>query len=77
MSEKAQPKTAQAIPITNYKDLRLRKPRSDWRVGRAEAWIADVLDLPTEAVRLMLPGGRRRARSDKTLGALRSDWNRT
>lgn len=64
-------------PITNYKDLRLRKPRSDWRVGGAEAWVADVLGVPADAVRLMLPGGKRRARSDKTLGALRQDWNRS
>lgn len=64
----------ETIPITNYKDLRLRKPRSDWRVGRAEAWVAKVLGVPAEAVRLVLPGGKRQARSDKTLGALRKDW---
>ena len=64
-------------PITNYKDLRLRKPRADWRVGPAERWLAAVLDLPPEAVRLLLPGGKRRARRDKTLGALRADWHRS
>lgn len=61
-------------PITNYKDLRLRRPRSDWRVGRAEKWIAGVLGIPSEAVQLMLPKGDRRARADKTIGALRRDW---
>jgi hypothetical protein len=60
-------------PITNYKDLRLRSPRSDWRLGRAERWIADLLGIPTDAVRLLLPDGRD-ARSDKTLGSLRKDW---
>jgi hypothetical protein len=65
----------QPLPITNYKDLRLRKPRSDFKVGGAEAWIATILDLPSEAVQLNLPSGKRRARSDKTLGALRKDWN--
>jgi len=63
------------LPITNYKDLRLRRPRSDFKVDGVEAWIADILDLPSDAVQLNLPGGRRRARSDKTLGALRKDWN--
>ena len=62
------------LPITNYRDLRLRKPRADWRVGKAEKWIADVLGLPEEAVQLMLPAGGRRARADKTIGALRRDW---
>ena len=65
----------QPLPITNYKDLRLRKPRSDFKVGGVETWIADILGLPPEAVQLNLPGGKRRARSDKTLGALRKDWN--
>lgn len=60
--------------ITNYKDLRLRKPRRDWRIGRAERWIAEVLAISPEVVRLMLPRGNRRARSSKTLGALRRDW---
>ncbi len=62
------------VPITHYKDLRLRKPRSDFMVGRAESWVAEVLDLPPEAVRLVLPRGGRRARFEKTLGALRRDW---
>jgi hypothetical protein len=62
------------VPITDYKDLRLRKVRSDFRVGRAEVWLAAILDLPAGAVKLMLPGGTRRARSNKTIGSLRSDW---
>jgi hypothetical protein len=62
------------VPLTNLEDLRLRKPRSDLMVGNAEAWVADVLHLPAEAVRLVLPHGRRRARFEKSLGALRRDW---
>jgi hypothetical protein len=76
MATKASPRKT-ALPITHYKDLRLRKPRSDWRIGRAEFWVADVLDLPPEAVRLVLPQRGRRARLDKTLGALRRDWGRS
>jgi hypothetical protein len=76
MSEDAESGENKPLPFTNYKDLRLRKPLSDWRIGRAEAWIADVLGLPVEAVRLVLPGGKRQARSDKTLGALRRDWSK-
>lgn len=76
MSEDIESGGGKPLPFTNYKDLRLRKPRSDWRVGGAEAWIANVLGLPVEAVRLVLPGKKRRARSDKTLGALRKDWSR-
>ena len=68
-------KEDQPLPITNYKDLRLRKPRADFKVGGVEAWLAAILDLPPEAVQLNLPGRKRRARSDKTLGALRKDWN--
>jgi hypothetical protein len=61
------------IKITNYKDLRLRTPRADWRIGRGERWIADLFGLPADAVHLVLPDGRD-ARSDKTLGSLRKDW---
>lgn len=61
------------VPITNYSELRLRSPRSDWRVGNVEKWVARLLGLPAGAIRLVLPDGRD-ARSDKTLGALREDW---
>ena len=74
MTAKKSTSEPELIPITNYKDLRLRQPRSDWRVGRAERWVAAVLRLAPEAVRLMLPGGKRQARADKTIGALRRDW---
>jgi hypothetical protein len=74
MAKKKQTQASDVPPITNYKDLRLRRPRSDWRIGRVEAWLADVLDVPRAAVQLMLPGGKRRARNDKTLGALRRNW---
>ena len=59
---------------TNYKDLRLRRPRSDFQVPNVEAWIAAILGLPGKAVQLILPNGER-AQADKTLGALRKDWN--
>lgn len=68
-------KVDQYLPYTNYKDLRLRKPRSDFQVGNVEAWVAGILELPAEAVQLILPGGER-AQPDKTLGVLREDWNR-
>jgi hypothetical protein len=51
-----------------------RSPRADWLVVNVEAWAATFLGVPPAAVKLMLPGGKRRARADKTLGALREDW---
>ena len=50
-----------------------RKPNSNWRLGRAAKWFAKRLGLPRRAVVFRLPNGRR-ARTDKTLGALRGDW---
>jgi hypothetical protein len=61
-------------PYTNYKDLRLRRPRSDFEVSSVEAWIAAILCLPRKAVQLMLPDGEH-APPERTLGALREDWN--
>ncbi len=74
MAKKKQLQHREVPRITNYKDLRLRKARSDWRIGEAERWLAKILGIPPESVCLMLPGGKRRARGDKTLGALRRDW---
>lgn len=61
-------------PYTNYKDLRLRRPRSDFQIPNVEAWIAAILRLPVKAVQLVLPDGER-AQPEKTLGALREDWS--
>jgi hypothetical protein len=58
---------------TNYKDLRLRRPRSDFQVPNVEAWIAAILDLDRRAVQLILPDGEHA--QHKTLGALRKDWS--
>ena len=74
MTSKQSARRRDQPPITAYRDLRLRKPRADWRVGRAEKWFAELLGIPKEAVQLMLPLGKRRARADKTIGALRHDW---
>lgn len=62
-------------PYTSYKDLHLRRPRSDFQVRNVEVWLADILDLPKEAVRLVLRSGNH-AEQGLTLGALREDWNR-
>ena len=48
-------------------------PRADMLVGNARRDMARILQLPTDAVRFILPNGRT-ARSDKRLGDLRSDW---
>ena len=60
-------------PYTNYGDLRLRKPRSDFQIRNVEAWIAGILELPKGAVQLVLPSGERAQPAD-TLGTLRQDW---
>jgi hypothetical protein len=57
---------------TFWKDIGdLRLPNSNWRLGRAARWWAETLDLPVEAIRFVLPGGRL-ARSDKKLASLRA-----
>jgi len=80
-TSRAKKKTARRIaprPILARKvdqgDPRPRKPRADWSVGRAEKWIAQVLRVPPQAVRLMLPRGNRRAQLDATIGDLRREW---
>lgn len=52
----------------------LRKPNANWRLRGASSWYARALGLPQDAVVFINPDGRR-ARSDKTLGALRRSWN--
>ena len=59
---------------SNWSDIGdLRKPNSRWRLGRAARWYASVLGIPDGAVVFLRPDGRQ-ARSDKSLGALRDDW---
>jgi len=61
---------------TFWKDIGdLRRPNSNWRIGRAARWYESVLGLPEGAVRFMNPDGRV-ARSDKKLGSLRLSWER-
>lgn len=60
---------------SNWKDIGdLRKPNPKWRSGRAAAWFARVVGLPVEALQFQRPDGRR-ARADKTIGALRREWD--
>ena len=62
---------------TFWKDIGdLRRPNSNWRIGRAARWYESVLDLPEGAVRFVNPDGRV-ARSDKKLGSLRMTWQRS
>lgn len=51
----------------------LRMPNANWRLRGASRWWARAVGLPDEAVVFLNPDGSR-ARSDKTLGALRKDW---
>ncbi len=62
-------------PTKSYwKDIwDLRKPNSTWRLRGRAKWFAKALDLPSPAVFFMNPDGSR-ARSNKTLGALKKDW---
>ena len=47
--------------------------RSDASVKTAQNEIERFFKLPSGSVKLLLPNGRS-ARSDKTIGALRDDW---
>lgn len=49
--------------------------REDATVESGTQKIERVFNLPKGSVRLELPSGRR-ARSDKTIGKLKADWNR-
>ena len=62
------------ITKTNWSAIgQLRRPNATWRLGRAARWFEEVLDLAPGAVVFLLPDGRR-ARTDKKLGSLRTDW---
>lgn len=59
---------------TNWKDIGdLRLPHSAWRLGRAARWSEERLGLPSGAVAFRNPD-KSKARTDKTLKALRRDW---
>ncbi len=61
---------------TNWSDIGdLRLPNAKWRVGRAAKWFGKRLGLPSEAVVFRNPDGSK-ARTDKSLKALRRDWER-
>jgi hypothetical protein len=52
---------------------RFKNFRDDASVASAQEEIERVFGLPEGCVNLKLPSGRR-ARADKTIGSLRSDW---
>jgi hypothetical protein len=56
-----------------YSATRKFKLRSDATVDTGQQKIEKVFGLPEGSVSLHLPSGRR-ARSDKTIGALLEDW---
>jgi hypothetical protein len=63
------------VAKTLWKNTRnLRLPNPNWQSGRAAAWFAGRLGLPSEAVVLLRPSGRI-ARADKSIGALRKEWD--
>ena len=57
-----------------YAPRRVFSMRSDASVRTAQTEIERVFGLPEGSVLLVLPSGRR-ARSDKSIGALVNDWN--
>jgi hypothetical protein len=61
---------------TNWNDIGdLRLPNPKWRIGRAAKWFAERLGLPKGAGVFRNPDGSK-ARIDKSLQALRRDWDR-
>lgn len=61
---------------SNWSDIGdLRRPHAGWRLGGAARWFERRLGLPAGTILFRRPNGTR-ARSDKTLGALREEWNR-
>jgi hypothetical protein len=48
-------------------------PKGSMRIDTAREWVAVVLGLPYEAVKLVHADGRG-ARAEKRLGALREEW---
>jgi hypothetical protein len=61
---------------TNWGDIGdLRLPNSNWRIGRAAHWFEKRLGLPKGVIAFYNPDGSK-ARVDKSLKALRRDWDR-
>ena len=61
---------------TNWKDIGdLRLPNPAWRIGGAARWFEERLGLPPGVIAFQNPD-KSKARTDKTLKALRRDWTR-
>jgi len=56
-----------------YGDVMLRKFNGTAKIKNCEIILADLLGIPSEAVNLILPSGRRANRST-TLTRLRKNW---
>jgi hypothetical protein len=65
---------ARKTKVREYAAKRTFSMRSDASVGSAQEEIERVFGLPSGSVSLFLPTGRR-ARSDKSIGALIQDWH--
>ncbi len=60
---------------TNWKDIGdLRLPNPAWRIGKAAKWFEERLGLPMGIITFRNPDGSK-ARVDKSLRALRRDWD--
>ena len=68
------PRSKKASPSREYPATRKFRLRSDASVESGQREIERVFGLPGGSVRLMLPNRKRHARSDKTIGALLTDW---
>ena len=65
---------AKNVKKTNWKDIGdLRSPHPAWRLGRAARWFEERLGLPAGVIAFQNPD-KSKARTDKTLKALRRDW---
>jgi hypothetical protein len=59
----------------NWRDIGdLRLPNPAWRIGKAAKWFEARLDLPKGVIVFRNPDGSK-ARIDKSLKALRRDWD--
>ncbi len=66
--------TARKTAKRNWKDIGdLRLPNSTWRIGGAANWFEKRLGLPKGVIAFYNPDGSK-ARVDKSLKALRRDW---
>jgi hypothetical protein len=58
----------------NYKDVFLRKFNGTAKIQSTEKSLAEIIGVPPEAVRLVLPSGRRASRTSN-LTRLRKNWH--